>query len=97
MIAKRVHAIAAGVAAAHLLGVLLTEYYVSGSSDGQAPLVWVYWMFIDLPWSLPLWELMSGKLILIHGVIGTVWWYLLTIFIERLIAFVRTKAPRSRA
>ena len=97
MAAKRIYVVAAGVAAAHLLGVLLTAWYVSGSSEGQAPLVWIYWMFIDLPWSLPLWQLMTGSFVLIHGVIGTAWWYLLVILIGRVIAFAKTKMTRSRA
>jgi len=97
MVSKRTHAIAAAVAAAHLLGVFLTQYYVSTSSDGQASLVWAYWMFIDLPWSLPLWELMNGKFLLIHGVAGTAWWYLLILIIGRLVAFIRTRAGRSGA
>jgi len=81
-----------------LFGVLLTAWYVSGSSDGQAPLVWAYWMFIDLPWSLPLWQLMGGRFVLIHGVICTAWWYLLVLLIGRLIVFARAKAAaRSRA
>jgi hypothetical protein len=88
---KRTHVVAAAVAGVHLLGVLLTALYVSGSTAGQAPLVWVYWMFIDLPWSLPLWQLMSGSFVLIHGVIGTAWWYLLVLLIGRLIAFAKAK------
>jgi hypothetical protein len=43
---------AAAVAVAHLLGVVATAWYVSESTDGQAPMVWAYWAFIDLPWSL---------------------------------------------
>ena len=96
MITKRNHVIAAAVASAHLLGVLLTAWYVSGSSEGQAPLVWAYWMFIDLPWSLPLWQLMNGSFIFIHGVVGTAWWYLLIVLIGKLITFVKAKTSRSR-
>src|SRR6202163_2352317 len=79
MTSKRTHMVAAAVAGVHLLGVLLTALYVSKSPDGQAPLVWAYWLFIDLPWSLPLWQLMSGSFVLIHGVIGTAWWYVLVL------------------
>jgi hypothetical protein len=83
------------VATVHLLGVLLTQYYVSTSSDGQASLVWAYWMFIDLPWSMPLWEQVGGKLVLIHGVVGTIWWYLIALFIGKLVARVRPRTGRS--
>ena len=97
MTVKRTHVVASAVAGVHLLGVLLTALYVSQSTDGQAPLVWTYWMFIDLPWSLPLWQLMSGSFVLIHGVIGTVWWYLLVLLIGRLITFAKSKTAGSRA
>ena len=97
MSSKNVHAIAAAVASVHLLGVLLTAWYVSGSSEGQAPLVWVYWMFLDLPWSMPLWQLMSGSFVLIHGVIGTLWWYILVLLIGRLVTYIKARAGRSRA
>jgi hypothetical protein len=95
MISKRTHVVAAAVAAVHLLGVLLTASYVSGSSEGQAPLVWICWLFIDLPWSLPLWQLTSGSFVLLHGVIGTAWWYILVLFIGWLVT--RIKARRNQA
>lgn len=94
---KRIHFVAAAFAAVHLSGVLLTAYYVSNSSAAQAPLVWVYWMFVDLPWSLLIWTLASGSLALLHGVIGTAWWYILVILVGKLIGAVRSKAARSRA
>jgi hypothetical protein len=89
--------VAAAVAGVHLLGVLLTALYVSKSPDGQAPLVWAYWLFIDLPWSFPLWQLMSGSFVLIHGVIGTAWWYVLVLLVGRLIAFAKSRAARLKA
>lgn len=88
---ERNHLIAAILAGLHLLGVLLTALYVSGSADGQAPLVWAYWMFVDMPWSLPLWQLMEGRFILIHGVIGTAWWYAVVLGVGRLFIYARTK------
>ena len=91
MATQRLHVIAVIVAGVHLLGASLTAWYVSGSSEAQAPLVWIYWMFIDLPWSLPLWELMNSSFFVIHGVIGTVWWYFLVVLIGKLVAFVRSK------
>jgi hypothetical protein len=89
--------VAAAVAGVHLLGVLLTALYVSKSPDGQAPLVWAYWLFIDLPWSLPLWQLMSGSFVLIHGIIGTAWWYVLVLLVGRLIAFAKSRAAHLKA
>jgi hypothetical protein len=87
---KRIHFVAATVAVLHLLGVLLTAYFVSHSSAAQAPLAWVYWMFIDLPWSWLYWTMTtSGSLGVFHGVIGTAWWYILLILIGKLITAIR--------
>lgn len=93
---KRMHMFATAVALLHLLGVILTASYISGSSESQAPLVWVYWFFIDVPWSLLFWNIASGSLAVFHGVVGTLWWYVLAMLVWRLIAFVRTKAVPSR-
>jgi len=90
------HLIATILAGLHLLGVLLTTFYVSNSADGQAPLVWAYWMFLDMPWSLPLWQLMDGRFFLIHGVIGTAWWYALALLVWRLFAYARASVLAKR-
>jgi hypothetical protein len=76
---KRVFVVATVVAILHLAGVLWTASYVSHSLEGQAPLVWVYWIVIDLPWSL----LPFQSPLLVHGLIGTVWWCVLIIIFSR--------------
>ena len=72
------------VAVLHLLGFCLTYWYVSTNASGQAPVIFIVWAFIDLPWSLPLYELLNWNLWLIHGLIGTAWWFVLTILITRI-------------
>ena len=91
MASKRIHSIALVVAGVHLLGVLLTAWCVSASTEGQAPLVWVYWMMLDLPWSLLLVQLIGSNFIVIHGIVGTMWWYFLAILVARLALLVKAK------
>ena len=78
---------AAIVAGIHLFGILLTWLYVSNSSEGQASLLWVYWAFIDFPFSL-LYSLLDNNFLVVHGAIGTVWWYFLTALLINLISIV---------
>jgi len=84
---KRTIQIAAvSVAGVHLIGVLLTWWYVSATSGGDAPVVWVYWTIIDLPWSIVISEYMDAyQPLFVHGVIGAAWWYLLSIGIGKAI------------
>ena len=99
MVFRKAHRVAAVVAAIHFIAVCLTYWYVSAATvdTGQTGLVWVYWLFVDFPWSLPLWQLMSDHLFVIHGVIGTAWWYLLVVLIGRVIAFAKSKLGRPHA
>jgi hypothetical protein len=89
---KRIFVVAIAVALLHLAGVLWTASYVSHSLEGQAPLVWAYWIFIDLPWSL----LPIESPLLVHGLIGTVWWCVLVVILSRaatnVVAFFRGRA-----
>ncbi|MEJ0036715.1 MAG: hypothetical protein WDO68_11605 [Gammaproteobacteria bacterium] len=91
----RRHLFALVVAGVHLIGVLLTAWYVAQSSDGQAPLMWVYWAFIDFPFSL-LYALLDNNVLLIHGAIGTAWWYALILLLSKAISAV-TAAIRRRS
>jgi hypothetical protein len=107
---------ALAVAVVHLLGVTATAWYVAQSTDGQAPMVWVYWAVIDFPWSLAYvlfghgytgWaEIHSAshpilaQLLyfphLLHGVVGTVWWYSLVRLIGKLVIRIRGPARSGR-
>jgi hypothetical protein len=78
-----------GASAIHLAGVLLTAVYVSKSADGQAPMVWVLWLFADLPWSFLLLDLLTGRWFIIFGLIGSLWWFVLVAFGSRWIERIR--------
>ena len=99
------------LAVAHLLGFFVTANWVSASMDGQAPMVWALWAFIDLPWSLL--YVLIGRLYshwiealssahpllvrylylpyVLHGLIGTVWWFYLPGIGSKLAKAVRPK------
>ena len=84
-------------AATHALAFAFTAVYAHLSSDGQAPLIWMIWAVIDLPWSLiyfvagesySAWLHSVSQLSVaaanifylphvIHGFVGTIWWYFL--------------------
>jgi len=89
----RTQLIASIVASAHLIGVGLTALYVSSSTAGQAPLVWVYWAFVDFPISL-LYPALNDNVILVHGVLGTGWWYGLTILLIKALSMLRAMVRR---
>jgi hypothetical protein len=86
--------IAGIVAAVHLVGVVLTAWYVSVASQtsGQAVLVWVYWGFIDFPISFLAYSLLNGQFFLAHALIGTLWWFFLVAVIVRIIQALRGRA-----
>lgn len=84
---KGTHRIGSFVATVHLLGVLLTVWYVSIASDssGQAGMVWAFWIVADLPISFLAYELTNSGIILVHVVLGTIWWYFLAMVLTRLL------------
>ena len=84
------------VALVHALGVGATAWYVAVSTEGQAALVWVYWMLADLPISL-LYALFDGNFLIVHGLLGSIWWCFLVYLLIRGTAALRLKfaGPRS--
>lgn len=76
MQAQKTYVAAWVVAGLHLVGVLGTTWYVGSSAAGQAPMVWVLWTLIDLPVSLAF-DLIEAPLALLHGSLGTAWWFAL--------------------
>jgi hypothetical protein len=84
--------IAAIVALLHLVGVLLTAWYVSvqEQSSGQAVLVWVYWTFIDFPISFLGYFLLDDNTFLTHALLGTIWWFVAIAGVARLLEASRT-------
>ena len=83
------HLIATLVATAHVLGFLTTWYYVATSPEGQAPMIWLLWTFIDLPFSL-LYEPTQESILVIHGIFGPIWWYLIAYFVGKYVLFHKT-------
>jgi hypothetical protein len=98
MSSKTIYWFAAGVASMHLLGVGVTEWYVSTSPAGQAPMVWVYWAFADFPLSL-LYAFLDDSFLIVHGLLGTIWWYFLSVALARclvaLMGLMQRKSKRS--
>jgi hypothetical protein len=78
-----------GLAVLHLLAVLVFVVYLHQSNEGQAILLWTLWKPVDFPISLLVpWGLdvlpstgdWAGSLrpalpYLVHGVLGTLWWF----------------------
>ena len=71
-------------AGGHTLLFFLMIIYIKSSNDGQAPLVLVFFAFIDFPISLIYFvphEIFNNLRTLyspyiIHGLFGGIWWYL---------------------
>ena len=83
--------VAAIVAALHVVGAVLTAWYVSVAShtDGQAVLVWVYWMVIDFPVSFLSYQLLDVQPVIVHAIFGSFWWFVLAAVLTRLIRLMR--------
>ena len=85
--------IAAIVAAVHIVGAALTAWYVSAveQTSGQAGMIWAFWTIIDLPVSFLSYELLDVQPVIVHVVIGSLWWFVLAVVLTRLVR------PRERA
>jgi|HubBroStandDraft_1064217.scaffolds.fasta_scaffold1126486_1 hypothetical protein len=81
------------VAAIHLVGVVLTAWYVSVAeqTSGQAVLVWALWLIIDLPVSFLGYWLFEGQFFFVHAVVGTLWWFFLITVITRILQALRRR------
>jgi hypothetical protein len=95
---KGTHRIASVVAVLHLLGVLLTAWFVSieSRSSGQAELVWVIWAILDLPVSFLAYLLTDFGIASIHAVLGSIWWYFLAMVVTRVMQTIKSNY-RSRS
>ncbi len=90
--------IATVLAILHLLAVVAFAVYLHQSNEGQAILLWTMWTPIDfpvsllVPWGLEV--LSSGsewssalRLALpyvVHGILGTIWWFCLPLMVAGL-------------
>lgn len=74
-----------------LFATFLSHYEVIADRDGQAMLLWMYWLPVDFPISLVLmmgWWVLDPNtacgeaagyylLYVVHGVLGPIWWFYL--------------------
>lgn len=86
-----IRAISIVLVSVHAIAFLLFLLYFLGANerDGQAMLLWTYWLVIDFPVSVLVlvgWWLIDPDshrgaalsqywLYFVHGVVGTIWWY----------------------
>ena len=74
-----------GFAIFHLVAFFAFLVYLSdvAARDGQAQLLWIFWLVGDFPVSLLVFVAKAvgfrsiWTLYFIHGVVGTIWWYFL--------------------
>lgn len=91
---RRAFAVGCGVLHAALFLAFLAYYRDANHHDGQAMLVWSYWLVIDFPVSLLVpagWSLIDPDspltrywLYVVHGGLGTIWWYCLPLIVARI-------------
>ena len=91
MVLRKTYLVAAIVALAHLIAVGATAWYESSSDAGQAPMVWVYWAFIDFPVSL-LYASLNDSVLIVHGIIGTLWWFVLLVLLSKMLTKLLPKS-----
>ena len=88
---RQTYRVAAIVAGTHLVGALLTAWYVSVAeqTSGQAVMVWAIWALIDIPVSLIGYELLDGHVAMLHIVVGSLWWFFVAAALTRLVQAIR--------
>lgn len=72
----------------------MTIFAVAHSDSGEAGMVFVLWAFIDFPWSFALIDLLDWNVWIIHGLIGTVWWFVLTVLVIRAVTAVKGRLAK---
>lgn len=90
----------------HLALAVALAIYVDSSSDGQSPLLWAFFAVIDFPVSL-LYPGRNGVAMwvegwwpdvywpyVIHGVLGTAWWFLLPFWVRPVGTWARSWSER---
>lgn len=95
MTKRTLHIAASAIALIHLAGVGITAAYVANSADGQAPMVWALWLFVDLPWSL-LFFMWDTSFLVTFGLLGTLWWYGVAFALGNLVILLRKRHSRPR-
>jgi len=77
----------------HLALAVLTAVvvHVMEGQSGQAIMVWAPWAIIDIPISLIAYIVLSGNYLVIHGVIGSLWWFFLVAVISSGVRALRNR------
>ncbi len=89
----------------HVVLFLLMCLAINASDDGQAPMNWGIFAFLDFPISLLYfydWPIFKQSILatifyppyFIHGLLGVIWWYLVGVFIVKLINWSRQVARK---
>jgi hypothetical protein len=97
---KGTYRTAAIIAIVHVAGAALTAWWVSvaAQTSGQAPMIWIVWMLIDFPVSFLSYELLDASPIIVHVIIGSLWWFFLGMVFARIFQTPRTSsAPSNNA
>lgn len=99
--------IGCGLAVTHLSIFFLFVWYLNFEiDDGQSQLLWVIFLVLDFPISLLVWygydlnfpgvgflnSLKEALPYFVHGVLGTVWWYMFPQLISKLFSSVVRKS-----
>ena len=71
-----------GVAGVHFVLFLAVAISIAAMADGQAPMLWGLFFFIDYPVGYLLNVFREPHII--FGVLGTCWWYLIARFVVQL-------------
>ena len=92
---RQAYRVASIVAGTHVVGAVLTAWYVSVAEQhsGQAVMVWAFWALIDIPVSLIGYELLDGHVAMLHIFVGSLWWFFLAAVLTRLIQAAPMKRP----
>jgi hypothetical protein len=84
-----------GFAVVHLVAFIIFALYLQLSTEGQAWLLWTLWLPLDFPVSLIILkgfdlippDSLPGRAVrtwlpyLVHGVLGTIWWFFIPVVI----------------
>lgn len=89
----------------HLAAFFGFLYYLADLSgrDGQGPFLWVYWLVLDFPVSILVVLLFALDITshyvmyIVHGVLGTVWWFYLPTVAYEIIVKTRSLIVRNRS
>ena len=86
--------ISLGIAGVHFSLFLATAIYIASVADGQAPMLWGLFFFIDYPVGYLVMVIREPHIV--FGVLGTGWWYLIARFVVQLPIWITSKRGRRK-